>query len=665
MYTIVKMKKLCVLAALLCATLPSSAATAVRLKVTSRELVDKPVSPLLYGNFIESGFGRQVDGMWAEMIFNRSFEAVPPVKRSWMRYGKDVDLTKLPWWHSGYEEHQWRLAPGNSKARFATSSFWGFHHGKLSANLVNGSAGQTAALVQDGLYLRRGMAYRFRGYAKPGRNPRGKSVVTVALQNGDVVLAQKQVEMAPQDWTAIEAEFRNPTYEGRASLVISIPPGGDIFLDDLSLMPADNIDGWRRDVVERLREVRPAIIRFPGGCFATFYHWRDGVGNRSDRHPQESDFWGGLEYNDAGTDEFIELCRLLKAEPFPVINMMSGSPEEAAAWVAYCNAPASDPMGRLRAANGHPEPYHVKYWEMDNETYRKWSVAEYARECIRFSKAMKAADSSIQLVAVSYGQFAQNAREFLELAGPDIDLLSDRAKGERHMWKKIQDIRDYNRRTGRHIRLANTEWLAPWTEVDPDSDLPGGMLLSAQDKTIPLQEKQISWRYGLNAAATLLMFQRLGGDFEFANFNNMANSWGQNVVECPKEPAYISAAGRVLEAFSATPAAWPLAIEGLENRTDLKAQVAWDAQRKNLVLYVLNYGSAAAETAFDLSGLRFKPDSADITQLWADSLMAHNTTADPDAIRRKHEAGRAVAGETFTVTAVPYSLTIAVLRGVR
>jgi len=636
----------------------------IRIRVTSDEMAAKPVNPLLYGNFIESGFGRQVDGMWAEMLFNRSFEPVPPSKGKWLQYGPGEDLTTKPWWHSGYEENRWRLAPGNPEAQFLVSSYWGFHHGKHSANLVNESASRKALLVQDGLYLRPGATYRFRGYLKPGRaaSKAGAGVgVTVALcPRGDLTrpLVERVSPITKGPWLEFTAELPNPAYRGRASLVISIAPGTDIFLDDLSLVPADNLGGWRKDVVEGLERVHPTIIRFPGGCYASFFNWRDGVGPRSRRHPRQSDFWGGLEYNDVGTDEFLDLCRRIDAQPQLVVNMMTGTPEQAAEWVAYCNAPASDPMGKLRAANGHREPYGVKYWELDNEPYRKWTVEEYARQCADFSRAMKAVDPEIQLVACGYGPFAHSMAELLDGAGRFIDLVSDRAKGEQHLRDQLRIIGDYNRRTGRSIRLCNTEWLAPWNEVPPDSALPGAPLL---DKKIPRQEQQITWRYAMNAARTLLMFQRLGGDFEFANFNNMANTWGQNVIECPKQEAFLSAAGRVFELFSRSPAAWPLKTELPADARDVVAQAAWDRDRKNLVLVILNYRNAEAKVDVDLSALDLRVTSAGITTLQADSLMSYNSSSNHDAVRRTEASRRLSSAHAFSLTVAPYSVTHVIL----
>jgi alpha-L-arabinofuranosidase len=652
---------------LLLAAAPVGAAPPVLVRVTARELAAKPVNPLIYGNFIESGFGRQVDGLRAEMLFNRSFERIPPFKGKWLTYPAGTDLTRLSWWHSGYEESEWRLQPGNPDAQFSISAYMGFHHGKQAAQVANRSAKLPAVLAQGGLVLRRGTGYSLRGFARAGRaaNRPETGTLTIALEKEGAQrerIAEAAVKLSGDAWTELKAEFANPAYDGRAALAISVPPGAAVFLDDMSLMPADHLGGWRRDAVELLRAVRPAIIRFPGGCYASFGNWRDGIGPASSRRPQESEFWGGLEYNDAGTDEFVNLCKLLKVEPFLVVNMMTGTPEEAADWVAYCNAPATHPMGRLRAAGGHATPYGVRYWELDNETYRKWSAAEYAAESVRFSRAMKAVDPRIKLVACNYGGFSRATEKLLEIAGAHIDLLSDRAKGERFLENKLATIREYNRRTGRHIRLCNTEWLAPWTEVDPDADQGGSGLINAQERTLPaserqpLQEKQVTWRYAMNAASTLLMFQRLGGDFEFANFNNLANTWGQNVIECPKEAAFLSAAGKVMELYSASPAAWPLALEGVGRDFTFQVQASLSADRKLVVVDVLNYRAGAVDAQVDLSALRLPLRAATFVELAADSPAAYNSVGQPGAVRRRPGTA-ALAGAKLAVKIAPFSVT--------
>src|SRR5206468_5093319 len=111
--------------------------------------------------------------------------------------------------------------------------------------------------------------------------------------------------------------------------------------------------------------------RWPGGNFVSTYHWEDGVGPLDSRPTKANFAWGALELNTFGTDEFISFCRAVGCEPMICVNAGSGTPEEAARWIEYCNGPATSPMGKLRAANGHPEPFHVKHWEVGNELWGK------------------------------------------------------------------------------------------------------------------------------------------------------------------------------------------------------------------------------------------------------------------------------------------------------
>ena len=121
---------------------PRSAPSGMQVEVTTKELVKRPTSPMICGNFIESGFGRQVEGIWAEMFFNRSFEAIPPYTRA--HYGSrgcgpDTDVEQQPWWHSGYEEPAWELAPGNPKADWSMAEHVSFWNGQRGGWLSNES----------------------------------------------------------------------------------------------------------------------------------------------------------------------------------------------------------------------------------------------------------------------------------------------------------------------------------------------------------------------------------------------------------------------------------------------------------------------------------------------------------------------------------------------
>ena len=122
--------------------------------------------------------------------------------------------------------------------------------------------------------------------------------------------------------------------------------------------------------MDYLKELGIPVLRWPGGCFADDYHWRDGIGPAAKRPKDVNIHWGMYtEDNSFGTHEFIELCRLIGAEPYLAGNVGSGTPQELRDWVEYCNYPTGSSLSDERAANGSPEPFKVRYWGVGNENW--------------------------------------------------------------------------------------------------------------------------------------------------------------------------------------------------------------------------------------------------------------------------------------------------------
>jgi alpha-N-arabinofuranosidase len=197
---------------------------------------------------------------------------------------------------------------------------------------------------------------------------------------------------------------------------------GGVF--DLGSSLADG-RGFRLDVIAALRELRIPIVRWPGGCFVSAYHWKDGVG--SDRQPSYDKAWRVEEPNTFGTDEFIAWCREIGAEPYICTNAGTGTPEEMSDWVEYCNGRLGR-WARLRAANGHPEPYQVKYWSIGNENYGTWEIGakqapEWAALVAESAKMMLRVDSSIDLLAAATADAAWTL-PLLQSAGKYLSYIS-------------------------------------------------------------------------------------------------------------------------------------------------------------------------------------------------------------------------------------------------
>lgn len=363
------------------------------------------ISPLLYGHFIE--FIRDgISGMWSEMVTSRSFE----------QPGKRPHLAAA-----------WEFAAGDLTRATAGNP-------SPTALRLNPTPASPAMLVQSPLSVRAGMTYLGSAWIWGSA---GDVRLSIALTNGEgQPLAQADLPIPEQGPTPVDFSLEVPVSCDEARLVLTAVGSGAAYVDQVSLMPADNEAGWRHDVLDLIRGLKPPFIRFPGGCFADIYHWRDGVGER-DLRPTRFNHawkhvWDQLEGNEVGTAEFIDLCRLVGCEPVITVNFGSASPEEAAAWVEYCNGDSTTPMGRLRAAHGHPEPFGVKLWELGNEPWGHWEVgccdaATNARRYLEFRKAMLAVDPGLVLLATG-----SNANEtdrawdqtVADMVGADMDYLT-------------------------------------------------------------------------------------------------------------------------------------------------------------------------------------------------------------------------------------------------
>ena len=174
-----------------------------------------------------------------------------------------------------------------------------------------------------------------------------------------------------------------------------------------------NYDGLRRELVDHLKKIKAPVVRYPGGCFADSYDWRDGVGP-TDKRPRRSNFWLGadsekspanhrFEPNEFGTNEFVRFCKLIGAEPYLAANVRSLPAQEFARWVEYCNSPeGSTTLAEFRAQAGSPQPYNVQYWGVGNESWGcggNFTAEEYAVEFRRYSAWLPGYGRPLSLVA--------------------------------------------------------------------------------------------------------------------------------------------------------------------------------------------------------------------------------------------------------------------------
>ncbi|MCX8109613.1 MAG: hypothetical protein N3G20_12510 [Verrucomicrobiae bacterium] len=231
--------------------------------------------------------------------------------------------------------------------------------------------------------------------------------VVMGSENTDRELASADVQNITPEWKKLRGTIRLPaSHPVDRPVLFSVRAAspGQFVIAHAFLCPADHVKGADPDVVRLLKESRLPILRWPGGNFVSTYHWRDGVGPVELRPTIPNHAWGGVEPNLFGTHEFVEFCREVGCEPMICVNAGSGTPEEAAQWVEYCNGNTQTGMGKLRASHGHPEPYRVLHWEIGNELWGKWqyrwtTARGYVDRLKQFVKAMRSVDPAIRIYA--------------------------------------------------------------------------------------------------------------------------------------------------------------------------------------------------------------------------------------------------------------------------
>jgi alpha-N-arabinofuranosidase len=189
-------------------------------------------------------------------------------------------------------------------------------------------------------------------------------------------------------------------------------------------------NGFRTDVLEALRRLGMTAMRYPGGNFASGYHWMDGVGPRESRPTVRELAWQSIEPNRFGTDEYIRLCREMGWTPMLTVNLGTGAPEEARNWVEYCNCPAGTRYADMRVASGAAEPHGVKLWCLGNEMDGSWQLGhvpadQYAIRAQQAARMMRGVDESIELVAC--GSCGIGMPTYMEWDRQVLDYLGDLA----------------------------------------------------------------------------------------------------------------------------------------------------------------------------------------------------------------------------------------------
>ncbi len=526
------------------------------------------IDPHIYGQFLEH-FGRVINGgLWAELLRNRKFYPVDPdrshVADPWK---PESDLNAV-----SYVIDRSITLDGISSQRistFGTKSNW-------------------RGIRQTGFDLMGGKEYVAYAWI---RARSGNGNVSFRLESTEgVAAAHAEARLEAGEWKKYEVRL-TPDRDLRPAIFrLAFDAPGQNWVAEVSLMPADNIGGMRRDVIELTKDLGPTIMRWPGGGYSDSYEWLKAIGPRERRPPQDilpygqpNGYDNGIDSDDFGTDEYMNFCRLIGAEPYISANFGSGTPEMAAQWVEYCNGSVQTTWGARRSANGHPEPYGIKYWTIGNEIWGSfelgWMNAEgYATYYAPFAKAMRAVDPTIQIVAV--GMFHDpNIRAWnetvLQQEWQQIDLLSlhhyftglfalpewrnnplmaynaivaEPTIAEQRA-REVISLMDRITEGRKKILIAFDEWNQLTLDFPPPVSTPER---SEQNQFIDLMNKtgldiNLTHRDGIFGARMLQLFMRLGDRIPIAMRTHLINSLGS--IRSDSTRSYITASGKVMQLY--------------------------------------------------------------------------------------------------------------------
>lgn len=603
---------------------PVGAQDAVVAKIDASQQ-GEPISPLIYGQFIEH-LGRCIyGGVWAEMLQDRKFHDAPAM---------------YPWELLGdaqFEHAKDGAFVGRASPKWISANDWAF------------------GVEQDGLSFVDGKKYLGYVWAKTADSQRisvrflfdnGKRFIEIPL--GD------PVEKAEDGYCKYTFDFVadgliDPIEKG--AFAVLFQGKGEARLGTASLMPADNINGMRADTMALLKELNSPIYRWPGGNFVSGYNWKDGIGDRDRRPPRKNPAWQGIEHNDFGFDEFMFFCQYLGTEPDVAVNTGAGNVESALEELEYANGAADSAYGKIRAANGHTEPYNVKYWCLGNEMYGNWQIGhmstdKYALKHNEFADAFRNFDPDLILIAV--GAVGAWDELIMRECADHMDLISE------HFYVQTRDdIVEHIQQVPNNIRrIANAH--RRYRQEFPE--LQGKDIRIAMDEWNywygPHVFGELGTRYflkdGLGIAAGLHEYYRNSDIYEMANYAQTINVIG--CIKTSATNAQFETTGLVLKLYRNEYGQIPLKVEA-QRPFDVAA--ATTADGKYLTVAVVNPMQEDVKFSFDVdlklasSGERF--------EIANDDPMAYN---DPDSEQKIDIVKSSVDNVAEGTTLAPLSVTL-------
>jgi alpha-L-arabinofuranosidase len=631
--------------------------------VVDASAVEGRIDPRLYGQFTEFMYEGIKGGLAAELLRNRGFEEPPSpigLSRHWERYPDDRnDDYGMSFLWDAEEAYPVRLDFLDEKPT---------QH-SLRADLVEGII-ERHGVYQARIPVRAGIGYSGYLWLKTsGYDGR----IVVALEEdrtGGEAYAEAEIRDVKGDWKQYAFSLQPRRADPLARLAILFDGRGRVWVDQVSLVPGDAAGGIRADVEAKVAALRPSYIRWPGGNVAQDYRWQWGIGPRDGRPLWTNLSWKNeTEPGDVGTDEFVALCRRVGAEPQITVNVegRGATAEEAAAWVEYCNGPATSKYGAMRAAAGYAEPYRVKYWELGNEIWGAWvrghaDAATYASRALAYARAMRAVDPSIELIAVGDTDMDWN-RTVLRTVGGIVDYLAI------HHYYGRKDIAD----DPRNLMARPLHYERFYKEVEKTirAEAPKRSIrLAINEWGLDLPEaRQHSMEAAVYGARLLNVFERTSPLVALSAESDLLNGWPGGIIQASRHGLFVTPTYYLNLLYNTyrgqdrlkTTVQGPVFDTSREGTgvPVLDAVASRSADGSSLYLKLVNTGPRPVDTRIELRRVDVEAD-ADWHVLAADTPQARNTFAEPDAVRPRREVVPASSG--FEVSLPPHSVSVVVLR---
>lgn len=526
------------------------------------------------------------------------------------------------------------------------------------------------SISQSNFAFQAGETYDYSFWARGA----GKATFASSVETDKTAVEDAFAVDANDGWVKFNGQFKAPatTDDGSIKLTFAPADGATLDVDQISVFPrswAENSKGFRPDLLDAIKKIQPKLIRWPGGCYASAYRWKSGIGPQDDRVSYPLELWNDVDVNSFGIDEFIAFCREVGAEPIVVVNVGSKQwtdavgesvkdvdwIQEAVDWFEYCNGPATSKWGSVRAKNGHPEPYGVKYWEIDNEIRADDFPSERYVSIVReLVPRWKAIDPNVKTIAC--GSWAGDRDRW------DTDVLN--GAGERFDYLSTHRYDDPN-------GFATNPW-----ENQRFFESRRAMIAKSPNKAVKMFDSEwnaqsTDWRTGLHAGGILNCFERVGDVLEIASpalflRHVSANDWDNAFVnfdndQCFPAPNYV-VMKLWRESYAPNRVELKLETDDANDRAPLVNAVATKSEDgKTLYFKAVNNRETAVEYRVALADAKAKavkatvvsPEAADAKS----KLFQRNDLDDPDRIAPRPLEAKIVDGK-IVVEAPSYSALV-------